>query len=168
MSWLVLHFACVLVMFLFIASLSKRRIFLGKGITEQDCLNCLKSSVPNLTRDDSWLSLFFFPVIRLKKGNQTYTCQWCGSPIDFSLSKHEREVLVQARRNMAGYMSQQSLCCPACKSLIFLLNIPSNKKTVHFCPYCGAQVVINAGWTSSIELVMYLSTRDKVCDTNYK
>ena len=132
-------------MFFFVGGLTKRRVLLGKGIIEQDCLNCLKSSVPELTRDDTWLSIFFIPIIRMSVGQETYTCRWCGSPYDFSLSAHEREVLVKSRRNMAaaGDISEQSFKCPSCKSSIVLLNDPNNDKQLHFCPYCGRASVCN-------------------------
>ena len=134
-------------MFFFIGGLSIRRVPLGKGLSPQDCIYCLKTGIPSLVRDDAWLSLFIVPVLCLKKGSEKYVCGSCGNVTTFELSPHEREVLVQARRSIRDDITSSSttISCPSCKCPIFLLRYPrkNHAEKLRFCPYCGNRLIVD-------------------------
>jgi len=73
-----------------------------------------------LKRVDQYLSLFFIPIVRIKKGASFLQCQSCGS-----ISGETGEIL--ARR-----AERDGLACPSCGHSI--------EPGFRFCPFCGKRL----------------------------
>jgi hypothetical protein len=81
------------------------------------CSNCGLSQA-YLTRIDNYLSLFFMPVLRIRKGEPFIQCERCGHVTD------------EKGRISAPGMDLRGPCCSRCGA--------SLDGDFRFCPYCGA------------------------------
>lgn len=75
-----------------------------------------------LKRVDHYLSLFFIPVLRVKKGDPFLQCERCGVSSGETGGPHLA----------SGSISQQPGRCRQCGGLI--------ERGFNFCPFCGRKV----------------------------
>ncbi len=105
-------------MFFFIAGIQPKTIVLDEH--PRMCPSCgLLQAV--LKRVDHYFSLFFLPIIRVKKGEPLLNCRSCGA-----LSRESGEPLVQAVKD------QSKLNCPYCGNPV--------SQEFQFCPFCGKPI----------------------------
>jgi uncharacterized paraquat-inducible protein A len=102
-------------MFFFIAGIQPKRI-----TVEQRPRICGVCGLQRayLKRVDSYISLFFIPLIPIKRGEQFLECENCGSVSDES-------------GNPMGHFEKE-IRCPRCGSPV--------KKGFKYCPSCGSQL----------------------------
>ena len=74
-----------------------------------------------LKRVDHYVSIFFIPIIRIKKGEPVLECQSCGA-----LYAESEERMVQASKG------DPDLNCPYCGNPL--------KTGFRYCPFCGKAV----------------------------
>jgi len=102
-------------MFFFIAGLQPKNITIDEH--PRMCPSCGLYQA-RLKRMDHYLSVFFIPLIRVKKGVPFLRCDRCGS------LSHESDDM--------GSWSQERISlnkCPYCNRQI--------ETAFHFCPFCG-------------------------------
>jgi hypothetical protein len=105
-------------MFFFIAGIQPKTVALDSH--PRVCPSCgLHQAV--LKRVDHYLSIFFLPIVRVKKGSHFLECQSCGS-----LSPESGKVWYQDRKGRPGRN------CPYCGKPL--------EPEFHFCPYCGKSI----------------------------
>ncbi|UCF83863.1 MAG: zinc ribbon domain-containing protein [Desulfobacteraceae bacterium] len=73
-----------------------------------------------LKRVDHYISVFFLPVFRVKKGTPFLQCQRCGS------------VSTESEGIRPGVPEKAGQACPNCGKPL--------EPTFRFCPFCGRQV----------------------------
>jgi len=73
-----------------------------------------------LIRINHYLSVFFIPVFRVKKGESFLECRSCGA-----VSSESGEI-------WPGTRTGDSRLCPHCKKTL--------ERGFRFCPYCGKEV----------------------------
>ncbi|MFZ7113050.1 MAG: zinc ribbon domain-containing protein [Desulfatiglandales bacterium] len=101
-------------MFFFIAGIQPKKVVLQDE--HRVCPSCGQYSL-RLERMDHYLSLFFVPLFRVKKGEPFWACQRCGL-----VSGESGEVLrISAKEGRP--------VCPHCGR--------SLEHAYRFCPYCG-------------------------------
>jgi len=104
-------------MFFFIAGVQPRTVVLEDRT--RNCPSCGTHRV-RLKRVDHYFSLFFIPLLRVKRGTPLLECQNCGSLFD-----EQGDLLPNHRVNGAGL-------CPYCGKRI--------EPGFHFCPFCGKRI----------------------------
>jgi uncharacterized C2H2 Zn-finger protein len=105
-------------MFFFIGGLQPKTIDLDKKPVM--CPSCGLYQA-KLKRVDHYLSIFFIPVLRVKKGEPFLLCERCGAG-----SKKSNDDLSHFN------IENQKNRCPHCGALI--------EKVFSFCPFCGGKV----------------------------
>ncbi len=103
--------------FFFIGGIHPKTVTVDK--TPRICPVCgLNRAV--LKRTDHYLSIFFIPLFRVKKGEPYLECPTCGPIIQ--------------KEGIYGYEKEETAVpiCPYCKKEIF----PEYK----FCPFCGKKL----------------------------
>jgi endogenous inhibitor of DNA gyrase (YacG/DUF329 family) len=105
-----------LLMFFFIAGIQPKQIVLEE--TSRPCPACGLFQT-RLVRQDYYLSLFFLPLFRVKKGATVLECRRCGA---------------QSASDSAGGFefsgrADYNKVCPACGK--------TPEPSFRFCPYCG-------------------------------
>jgi len=104
-------------MFFFIGGIQPKTVTLDD--TPRMCTVCGLYQA-RFKRVDQYLSLFFIPIVRIKKGTPFLQCQGCGS-----ISGETGEILARrAERN--------GLACPFCGHSI--------GPGFRFCPFCGKRL----------------------------
>jgi hypothetical protein len=106
-------------MFFFIGGIQPRSIEIDNKA--RMCPSCGLYQA-KLKRVDNYLSLFFIPILRVKKGNPFLLCRRCG--VASKQTGGEPPLLSNE--------IQQINRCPRCGSLI--------EKGFNFCPFCGGRV----------------------------
>lgn len=101
-------------MFFFIGGLQPRTVKLDDQ--PRMCPSCGLYQA-RLKRVDHYLSLFFIPIVRVKKGPPFLQCHSCGG-----ISREPGEV-------WAGGAERGPDICPDCGTPL--------EQTFRFCPYCG-------------------------------
>jgi len=104
-------------MFFFIAGIQPKTVDLEDR--SRICPSCGLSTA-RLKRIDHYVSVFFLPLFRIKKGRTFLACQRCGS-----LSGESGEVFYDSAMTRGTH-------CPSCGR--------SLEKTFQFCPYCGKRI----------------------------
>jgi len=104
-------------MFFFIAGVQPRTLAL-----EDQSRNCPSCGIlqARLKRMDHYFSLFFIPLLRVRKGNPFLECSSCGILYD-----ERGEVL-------PGHGATVMDLCPYCGERI--------EPDFHFCPFCGKKI----------------------------
>ncbi|MBW2610044.1 MAG: zinc ribbon domain-containing protein [Deltaproteobacteria bacterium] len=102
-------------MFFFIAGVQPKTIALDEQ--PRMCSSCGLYQA-RLERTDHYLSIFFIPIIRIKKGSPFLRCERCGSLSHKSGGERARS---QEGRPLNK--------CPHCDRQI--------ETAFHFCPFCG-------------------------------
>jgi len=103
-------------MFFFVAGIQPKQIILDE--TSQPCPACGLFQA-RWVRRDYYLSLFFLPLFRVKKGQSVLECPRCGARAS-SASTGGFEFSPQTDYNKV---------CPACGK--------TREQSFRFCPYCG-------------------------------
>ncbi|MFW6160146.1 MAG: zinc ribbon domain-containing protein [Acidobacteriota bacterium] len=101
-------------MFIFIAGVQPKTKKLSD--TPQLCPSCGRPAL-FLKRTDHFLSLFFIPLIRIKKGHPFYLCHNCRALFD------------QTRQKITPDENGRSSRCPQCGAPV--------SPQFSYCPYCG-------------------------------
>lgn len=105
-------------MFFFIAGIQPKTAILDNH--PRMCPSCgLYQTV--LKRLDHYLSVFFLPIIRVKKGEPFLECRSCGA-----LTRESSDIIHQAPKEGHGRN------CPYCGTPL--------KTEFQFCPFCGKAV----------------------------
>lgn len=101
---------------IFIGGIGPRK----KRLDEQPriCSNCGLSQA-YLTRVDEYLSLFFIPVLRIRKGKPFVECERCGHVTDETGAVYAPGLDLRAPH------------CPYCGA--------SLEEDFRYCPYCGKE-----------------------------
>jgi len=105
-------------MFFFIGGVQPKTIELDK-----ESMNCPSCGLygARLKRTDHYLSIFFLPIVRVKKGEPFMTCERCGhvslQPYDGSSHSYGEAAINQ---------------CPSCMRQI--------QRDFRFCPFCGKKL----------------------------
>jgi len=105
-------------MFFFIGGIQPKTIDLDKQ--PRLCPSCGLHQA-TLKRVDHYLSIFFIPILRVKKGNSFVQCQRCGALF------HET-----GERWLGTQEMPYNNLCPHCRKPV--------EQDFHFCPYCGKPV----------------------------
>ncbi len=105
-------------MFFFIGGIQPKTVTLDE--TPRICPACGLAQA-KLKRIDHYLSLFFIPLFRVKKGEPILVCERCG----FSAPPDEADAYV--RRH-----AEQPLRCPSCGYDL--------DRSFNYCPRCGTKV----------------------------
>ncbi len=104
-------------MFFFIGGIQPKTVCLERQA--RSCPVCDHGEVW-LKRVDHYLSLFFIPLFRVKKGTPFFTCENCNTVFDErSTPKSER----------AGY---KTTTCPSCGRTL--------EEDFDYCPRCGRKI----------------------------
>jgi ssDNA-binding Zn-finger/Zn-ribbon topoisomerase 1 len=101
-------------MFFFIAGIHPKTIIIDSNPVKCPTCGLYKA---NLKRTDHYLSVFFLPIFRIKKGNPILECQRCGK---FDLKAEKTD---QSSSTLFCYN------CPYCGEAI--------GRRYRFCPFCG-------------------------------
>ena len=85
---------------------------------------CPKCGLPSarLRRLDHYLSLFFIPLIPVKRGELFLECERCGEVFDES-----------GRPPAAPFHDESDRTCPKCRGQM--------DQDFKFCPYCGQKIL---------------------------
>jgi len=108
-------------MFFFIAGIQPKTKVLDD--TPKMCPSCGLHRA-RLKRIDHYLSIFFIPVLRVKKGEPMVVCDLCG-PVS-------SEVTSGIEAAPSTVETGRGATCPACGSLV--------DADFRFCPYCGQKL----------------------------
>ncbi|MCX7821984.1 MAG: zinc ribbon domain-containing protein [Syntrophobacterales bacterium] len=106
--------------FFFIGGVQPKTITLDE--TPRLCPNCGLAQA-RLKRIDHYLSIFFIPIVRLKKGEPIVICERCG------FSSPENETFQGWRRQQTPKMS---LVCQSCGATL--------EPSFRYCPQCGTKI----------------------------
>jgi len=104
-------------MFFFIAGIQPKTVH-PDGLSRM-CPSCGLYQA-SLKRVDHYLSIFFLPVFRVKKGIPFLECKRCGS-----LSSESGEARFESPK-------KPDRKCPYCGGIL--------EQAFHFCPFCGKSV----------------------------
>jgi predicted RNA-binding Zn-ribbon protein involved in translation (DUF1610 family) len=106
--------------FFFIGGVQPKTVTLDD--TPRLCPNCGLTQA-RLKRIDHYISLFFIPIVRIKKGEPLLICDRCGFTAPEDQAYRAAEVL---RR------TPEPLRCPPCNTLL--------DPSFRYCPQCGRKI----------------------------
>lgn len=106
--------------FFFIGGVQPRTVTLDE--TPRLCPYCGLAQA-RLKRIDHYISLFFIPILRIKKGEPLLICDRCG----FTAPEEEAY-----RAQKAPQRVEKPLTCPACGMAL--------EPTFQYCPQCGRKI----------------------------
>ncbi|WP_353740515.1 zinc ribbon domain-containing protein [Desulfoferrobacter suflitae] len=104
-------------MFFFIGGVQPKTVILDE--TPGLCPVCGLAQA-RLKRTDHYISLFFIPLIRVKRGDPVLMCERCGAAVSADQSRESPGVLPHAAR------------CRACGA--------SLDPAFRYCPQCGSRI----------------------------
>ncbi|MCP4158348.1 MAG: zinc ribbon domain-containing protein [bacterium] len=107
---------------IFIGGYQPKTVRLAKAV--QACPHCAQYDVYQ-KRIDHYISLFFIPVLRMKKGSPFTACENCGA--------HFQDKDIRSG-SVAGGDTGASIdnYCPSCRVVL--------EPQFSFCPHCGKEV----------------------------